>query len=307
MTVQVAQIAAPLLLLVGTFLLGTLPILFVHKLSISRLGSKLLSFSVCLGGGVLFCVTFAHIIPDVIEGFKDVKSDFPVAEVVVCLGFLAVYAVEELVHLCIGHSSESGNGSQTQESTSLEDSCPGGRYFGDRVSIAGSSSVALAPSHDHHQAGFSTTDVTVSGLLIIAALSFHSLFEGLALGLQGSDRDTWLLFMGVSIHKMVLALVVGFDLSAGGVKAKVIVSYMAVFAIMSPIGALIGILTSKNFDGVPVAAMNGLAAGTLLYVTFFEVLQRQQNTNLPRIVRLLAVLIGFIFMLALIAAFPDRD
>ncbi|XP_064474472.1 zinc transporter ZIP1-like [Ornithodoros turicata] len=298
MAILVAQVVAPLILLFGTFFLGTLPIFLVRKLYIPAIGPRILSFLVCFGGGVIFCVTFLHIVPDVIEGFSDVHTSFPLPEAVVCIGFLAIYAIEELIHLCVDHGHSAGNHQPA------DDRDPSAPYFGDSLAISFSESQPISPSPAQLN-----REVTISGLLIIAALSFHSLFEGLALGLQQSEKDTWLLFMGVSIHKLVLAFVVGFDLSAAGISAKVLMAYMAVFAIMSPAGALIGagFLTSKKFNGVPVASMNGLAAGTLLYVTFFEVLQRKQNANLPRMWRVFAVSVGFAFMTMLIALLPDRD
>lgn len=56
-------------------------------------------------GGVLFATSFLHVIPEVREAFGKSVQNFPITELVVCLGFLAVYLVEEVLHACIGHSS----------------------------------------------------------------------------------------------------------------------------------------------------------------------------------------------------------
>lgn len=107
MEVQAAQIVAPLLLLFGTFFLGVLPIWLVKRLSSIQRGAQGLSFLVCIGGGVLFATSFLHLLPEVREGFENLDTEFPVTEGVVCLGFLAVYALEELIHACLGHSHSS--------------------------------------------------------------------------------------------------------------------------------------------------------------------------------------------------------
>ncbi|KAG0425450.1 hypothetical protein HPB47_027395 [Ixodes persulcatus] len=111
MAAQVAQIVAPLLLLSGTIFLGVLPIWLVRRMSTFQRGPQVLAFLVCLGGGVLFATTFLHLIPEVREGFEKLNTDFPVAEGVICLGFLAVYALEELIHAWLGDDhSVAGHG-----------------------------------------------------------------------------------------------------------------------------------------------------------------------------------------------------
>ena len=71
----------------------------------------------CIGGGVLMATVFVHMIPEVREGFDRAKNDgyfqgdfhYPLAEVVVCLGFFAIYGIEAFVHKIFGFSS-SGHG-----------------------------------------------------------------------------------------------------------------------------------------------------------------------------------------------------
>ena len=46
-----------------------------------------------------------------------------------------------------------------------------------------------------------------------------------------------------------------------------------------------------------VNTLQGLAAGTLLYVVMFEVLNREREKQLPGLLQLTAVILGFIIML----------
>ena len=50
---------------------------------------------------------------------------------------------------------------------------------------------------------------------------------------------------------------------------------------------------------VVVNTLQGLAAGTLLYVVMFEVLNRERQKQLPGLLQLTAVILGFIIMLIL--------
>ena len=65
-----------------------------------------------------------------------------------------------------------------------------------------------------------------------------------------------------------------------------IIAYMGTFACITPIGIAIGIglvqsASNNNASNGPAAVLNGLAAGTLLYVVFFEILEkeRQKKSN----------------------------
>ncbi|EEC18390.1 zinc transporter ZIP3 [Ixodes scapularis] len=310
MAVQVAQIVAPLLLLFGTIFLGVLPIWLVRRVSAIQRGAQVLAFLVCLGGGVLFATTFLHLIPEVREGFEKLNKDFPVAEGVICLGFLAVYALEELIHAWLGDDhSVAGHGlahspALVESRHERENSNQGGlqEHQGNRETTQ-EPETETCPTTTDDEAPLH--EATTAGILIVAALSFHSLFEGLSLGLQDSERATWIMFLAISFHKYVLAFVVGFDISASRVRPRNVVIQMLVFSVMSPLGALVGAITRNNLeDTIVVVVLNGIASGTLIYITFFEVLQRQKNDTLSGLCRLLAVIVGFTLMLTLILVLP---
>ena len=72
-----------------------------------------------------------------------------------------------------------------------------------------------------------------------------------------------------------------------GIKVLLTIAYVATFSIISPIGAGIGIALSETVTSEAsvqtsfVTVLQGLAAGTLLYVVFFEIIEkeRQKKTN----------------------------
>ncbi len=67
-----------------------------------------------------------------------------------------------------------------------------------------------------------------------------------------------------------------------GVKTWLICSYVSTFALISPIGAAIGIALSETVESEAslqnslVTILQGLATGTLLYVVFFEVIEKER-------------------------------
>lgn len=147
----------------------------------------------------------------------------------------------------------------------------------------------------------SDEDTVVSslrGLLIVLALSVHELFEGLAVGLEGSATNVWYLFGAVAAHKLVLAFCVGVELIVARTHKWLALVYVVTFSVVSPLGIGIGILVSGGESGTTTivsAILQGLASGTLLYVVFFEILQKDK----AGLLQLVAVLIGFGLMFGL--------
>ena len=49
----------------------------------------------------------------------------------------------------------------------------------------------------------------IRGFLLVMALSFHSIFEGMAIGLQSSVNDVWFLFAAVAVHELAIMFCIG--------------------------------------------------------------------------------------------------
>ncbi|KAJ8935158.1 hypothetical protein NQ314_012977 [Rhamnusium bicolor] len=58
-------------------------------------------------------------------------------------------------------------------------------------------------------------------VLVVLALSFHAIFEGLALGLQNSIADIWFMFIAVSIHSATILFCMGLELLLAKTKKKI--------------------------------------------------------------------------------------
>merc|ERR1711962_694106 len=68
---------------------------------------SILSFLLNLGGGVLLANCFCHWLPEVREGLTDTDIDsvLPLAEVMMCSGFLVVMAVEVSLQHCFNRAT----------------------------------------------------------------------------------------------------------------------------------------------------------------------------------------------------------
>lgn len=142
------------------------------------------------------------------------------------------------------------------------------------------------------------------GLFAVLALSFHEVFEGLAIGLEERVDNVWYLFVAVATHKLVIAFCIGLELAWSKTRRPVLVMYVATFAVVTPVGIAIGMVlvqyggggAADGSAGRVAVLLQGLAAGTLLYVVFFEVLARHKQSGF---LHLLSIMFGFGILLAL--------
>ncbi|KAK5639831.1 hypothetical protein RI129_010642 [Pyrocoelia pectoralis] len=325
----VAKAVAMICLFVASLVIGILPIKLSQwfKWESKAKSKELAAVLLCFGGGVLLCTVFFHLLPEVTENLHMLieKGNFPstkfnFAEVLMCIGFFVLYFVEECVHLYI-HKREKGHEPSTFKRTLSIRRC---EIASDDDSITDTTSNSSAHlvkvdvergqknehnPHLHNHAGHShiiiddedTVVKSLRGLLVVLALSVHELFEGLTVGLESSTLSVWYMFAAVSVHKLVIAFCIGIELVTTKTKILLTVIYVFVFSAVSPIGIGIGLaITVDKQDSTTLVSviLQGLASGTLLYVVFFEILQKDKTSGL---MRYCAVLIGFMVMLGLTA------
>ena len=93
----------------------------------------------------------------------------------------------------------------------------------------------------------------------------------------------------------------------GGIKKLHITIYFLTLGIVTPIGVVIGIVATYNASSaggaqdLVIAILQGLAGGTLLYITFYEVLDREKlgKNGMTGILGCLLLLAGFAGMAGL--------
>ena len=164
--------------------------------------------------------------------------------------------------------------------------------------------------HDHfvdHSA--MATNSALRSLLLLVALSLHSIFEGLAIGLQVNVEEVLSIFAAVILHKCVIAFGLSLNLVQSNLKTSVIVQLTLVFCIAAPLGLGIGMGVEAVSDSLHTlvisGVLQGLACGTFLYVTFFEILPHELNSSDLRMPKLLLILVGFGASVAIVFLDPD--
>ncbi|EJW83709.1 hypothetical protein WUBG_05380 [Wuchereria bancrofti] len=139
----------------------------------------------------------------------------------------------------------------------------------------------------------------VRSITFVLAISFHSIIEGLAFGVQTDNARIVALFISLMVHKIIVAFSVGLQLGRTHAHALGWVCLsMGLFSIMSPFGGFIGTFVQSSQMDTQVKALTiltfqGVAVGTFIYVTFFEVLLHERDNEHPNLLKLIFMLIGF--------------
>lgn len=164
--------------------------------------------------------------------------------------------------------------------------------------------VNAAICHTSHDEPCRQSLAGVIGML--TALSTHALLEGLAIGIQETTGKVMILFTAVISHKLVVGFCLGVELSADrNSKFRNHFLAISVFSFGSVLGIALGmgLVDMQTTDSLLLPILQGIAGGTLLYVTLCEVLPREkarwhqsQVNKLAGLAQLLAFTVGFAVM-----------
>ncbi len=225
-------------------------------------------------GGILLATCFIHMIPEVRHHLHETLAEgynFPYTELLVCIGFFIVYIIEECVKHIVKNRSYSKGSKKSgpflsvkmDEGRSIVEVCTKNHEDAERETspISAETSAenaagngvpspavnnglisemnAMMMKEELSERNNNTKYYSSSNLkniLLISALSFHSVMEGLAIGLAQDVGDVWYLFLAVAVHECTILLCIGIEVVATCPSVSTVLMYMAVFALVSPAG-----------------------------------------------------------------------
>ncbi|XP_046505229.1 zinc transporter ZIP2 isoform X2 [Equus quagga] len=288
-------------LLTLTLVCGLIPICFKWFQINAATGRhrRVLSLLGCTSAGVFLGAGFMHMTAEALEGIESeiqkflkqnrtesegsssddadsAQTDYPYGELIISLGFFLVFFLESLALQCCHGASE---GSPVQEE----------EWGGAHVLGLHSHGPLPSPSRGPLRA-----------LVLLLSLSFHSVFEGLAVGLQPTVAATVQLCLAVLAHKGLVVFGVGLRLVRIGTGSRWAVFSILSLGLMSPLGLALGLAVAQGDSeagrGLAQAVLEGVAAGTFLYVTFLEILPRDLAGPEAPLAKWSCVATGFAFM-----------
>nr|KAG5713273.1 hypothetical protein BaRGS_007800 [Batillaria attramentaria] len=144
--------------------------------------------------------------------------------------------------------------------------------------------------------------IHVSGIrafLLLVAMSFHTIFDGLAVGLQETTASIWSTAVAISIHKAIVAVCLGLELAEASPEKplKVFLS-MLFFSFMAPAGVAVGLGVTSGEVNIAAqlltaSVLQAVATGVFLYVTFLEVLGPELQSHHLGVAKVIVATLGF--------------
>uniref|UniRef100_A0A5B7C523 Putative ZRT/IRT-like protein 2 isoform 2 n=1 Tax=Davidia involucrata TaxID=16924 RepID=A0A5B7C523_DAVIN len=235
-----------IILFVSTFAGGVSPYFYRWNESFLLLGTQ-------FAGGVFLGTSLMHFLSDSASTFGDLTTKtYPFSFMLASAGYLLTMLGDCIVVYVT-------KGSESEAKVEVEE----GRRAEDHANEVGL--VDLNPS-------FVRTTSLGDTILLILALCFHSVFEGIAVGVADTKADAWRNLWTISLHKIFAAIAMGIALLRMIPKRpfRATVAYSFAFAISSPVGVGIGIAIDATTQGHTAdwiyAISMGLACGVFIYV-----------------------------------------
>ena len=127
--------------------------------------------------------------------------------------------------------------------------------------------------------------------VLLALLSIHSIIAGITLGLESNVIGSFVILLGILCHKGSAAFALMVCIYEAGIRAGKQKSMLAIFAIMTPLGVIVGLLTAAVLgENEETAALiegsfNAIAAGTFIYVAAVEIIDAEMSTREMRLAK----------------------
>lgn len=253
-------LATKLISVLVVFSFGLVGVFLPWMLRSGKRSDYILSAGNAFAGGVLLGAGLIHMMGDATDSFASLwpEVDFPFAFLTAGLGFLTILLIE-------------------------------------RVAMAGKPSILEA------QEKSGKVQDSKSGILypviLFVALSVHSMFAGLAMGLQGSAQQAMVILIAIIAHKTVASFALGVSWFRLGAERKEVAGRLIAFAAVTPVGILLGsavhMLTSGRMGTEVQAVFDALAAGTFLYIAAIDVMAEEFVHPGHRVVKFICCASGF--------------
>ncbi|XP_032827230.1 zinc transporter ZIP3 [Petromyzon marinus] len=299
----------------------------------SRRARRLMAAANTFAGGVFLGTCFCALLPSVREKAfivgkaMGLPDQYPLAECCMVLGLLLTLLLEQLVLVCrrsepppraayVGLDSLDGDAGADSDTEAEEEDAdetgspaplkhvrpPPGRRQQQPRRHRHHRHHRQQPQHGHGHSHLDAAELAESSslrlIVLVLALSAHSAFEGVALGLQETAAKAVGLAVAVGVHETLAAAALGASMARAGLAPCRAARLAAAFCTAIPVGVAIGAAVENGAAGLAGDAaslvLQGLAAGTFLFVAFLEVLAKEMaHGQRDRMLKVALLAVGY--------------
>ena len=150
--------------------------------------------------------------------------------------------------------------------------------------------------HEHEHKEHTHKGSSITPYILLLALGFHGLFEGMALGIQSSVQSTLSLFLAIAAHKWAASLTLGISFVKAGIERKQLILMVLIFAFIGPVGVVIGLILSSTANEIVQGIFLAISVGTFIYIACTEVLVEEFENPNHKYLKFLMFMLGGIFI-----------
>lgn len=149
----------------------------------------------------------------------------------------------------------------------------------------------LFPDHGFSASQESSKSKFIYPYVLLGMLCIHAIVEGVALGLTQQIAGAVTLMAGILFHKGGAAFALILTARVGNVNLKNQRVFLALFAIMAPLGIFLGTTSGALFttEGDLYLMMQGVfnsfAAGTFIYIAVFDIINKELTMHQQQLVQ----------------------
>lgn len=244
-------VAIKLLLAVAVLVVGWLGGAVVLGRTSEDRDARVLSWGNAFAAGVFLGIGLIHSLGEASGLWRELGWDYPMAFLLAATSFCLILLFEHVLLSDEAHAMIHA-------------------HTGDPLEHDG-------PHHHEHDDDHRRPAHEASPTALVVALSAHSVVAGLALGAQRLMVPTLIIALAILAHKATAGLALGITLERRGTDRGRSRRYLLLFATMTPLGILAGLLGSGLLrEGAGLyfdATVSALAAGTFLYIASIDMLQ----------------------------------
>jgi len=136
------------------------------------------------------------------------------------------------------------------------------------------------------------------GIAAYIGIGFHSILDGIAIGAGTMMNLSFIIILAVTLHKFPAALALSSLLVKGKeyTKKKILLS-MFIFALATPVGALVAVFVFQGVDDYVVATALGISAGTFLFISIGDLLPTVYEEHEKGYKNLVSLCLGTLVMI----------